>query len=312
MTVPIQPSFYADPAALAGLKKDARAQDPAALQEAARQFESLFTKMLLKSMREASESFGDSLFSSEQTQFYQGMFDDQLAVSLSQGKGLGLAEVLVRQLTQAGLAGPANTPDGERASDISHTAAVTRAGKHTVYSSLSAIASPAEFVQRMRPHAETAARALGVDPDALLAQAALETGWGKSVPCTANGDCSFNFFGIKAGSSWNGPTVAVPTLEFEDGVGVKRVERFRAYDSPAASFQDYAALIRNNSRYQAALGAGSDIAAFASALQSGGYATDPNYADKITRVAERVRELTDTSAFKSAAMRPSTHNGGSG
>ena len=126
----------------------------------------------------------------------------------------------------------------------------------------------------------------------MLAQAALETGWGKSVPCNAAGDCSYNLFGIKAGSSWPGATVNVPTLEFEDGVAVRKVDRFRAYESPADSFKDYARLIRNNPRYEAALNAGADVAGFASALQQGGYATDPNYANKITAVAREVQSMT--------------------
>jgi flagellar protein FlgJ len=156
----------------------------------------------------------------------------------------------------------------------------------------------------MRPHAEQAAREIGVDPDALLAQAALETGWGRSVPCNANGECSFNLFGIKAGSQWSGATVNVPTLEFESGIPVRKVERFRAYGSPADSFRDYAALIRDSSRYASARGAGDNVEAFASALQQGGYATDPNYAQKITAVADEVRARSD--ALKFAATMPST------
>src|SRR4029450_1945445 len=105
------------------------------------------------------------------------------------------------------------------------------------------------------------------------------------LPSTPNGECSFNLFGIKAGSDWSGATVNVPTLEFEEGVAVRKVERFRAYDSPADSFRDYAALIRDSSRYASARGAGDNVAAFASALQQGGYGTDPRYAQKITAVA---------------------------
>jgi flagellar protein FlgJ len=169
----------------------------------------------------------------------------------------------------------------------------------------SSIASSREdFVRQMLPHAEQAARELGVDANALVAQAALETGWGRSVPCNANGECSFNLFGIKAGSQWSGATVNVPTIEFEEGVAVRKVERFRAYASPAESFRDYAALIRNNPRYENALGAGSDVASFAAALQSGGYATDPKYADKITAVASRVRDMTNQNLFKSQATAP--------
>ncbi len=138
----------------------------------------------------------------------------------------------------------------------------------------------------------------------MLAQAALETGWGKSVPCNANGECSFNLFGIKAGSQWSGATVNVPTLEFQDGVAVRKVERFRAYGSPADSFRDYAALIGGNSRYANARGAGDNVEAFASALQQGGYATDPNYAQKIAAVADEVRARSDVLKF--AAAGPST------
>jgi flagellar protein FlgJ len=156
----------------------------------------------------------------------------------------------------------------------------------------------------MLPYAEQAARELGVDPHALLAQAALETGWGKSVPCTATGDCSFNLFGIKAGSQWSGATVNVPTLEFEAGIPVKKVERFRSYDSAAASFSDYAKLIGNNPRYENARGSGSDIASFAAALQEGGYATDPDYARKIVAVANEMRNVTGRTEFKIADTRP--------
>jgi flagellar protein FlgJ len=163
-----------------------------------------------------------------------------------------------------------------------------------------------DFISKLRPHAEQAARELGVDPNALLAQAALETGWGRSVPCNAQGDCSFNLFGIKAGSQWSGATVNVPTLEFEDGIPVRKVERFRAYDSPADSFRDYAALIRDSSRYASARGAGDNVEAFATALQQGGYATDPHYAQKIAAVASEVRARSD--ALKFAAAGPSTTN----
>lgn len=317
-TTPINPAFYADPAALTSLKRDAKAQDPAALKEAAKQFESLFTKMLLKSMREASESFGDSLFGSDQTEFYQGMFDDQLAVHLSQGKGLGLADMLVRQLTTQGTT--QGTGHGARGSGqtaessvgTSNTGANPIVPVPQVPGPVPIASSQEDFVRQMLPHAEQAARELGVDANALVAQAALETGWGRSVPCNSNGECSFNLFGIKAGSQWSGSTVNVPTLEFEDGVAVRRVERFRAYESPADSFKDYAALIRNNQRYENALGAGTDVGAFASALQRGGYATDPNYADKVTAVANRVRDMTQSVSLKSAALGPLQRYGDAG
>jgi flagellar protein FlgJ len=290
MTAPTNINFFADFSGLASLKNDAKTQAPTALKEAARQFESLFTQMLLKSMREANKSFGeDSLFGSDQADMYQDMFDDQIAMQMSKGKGLGLADMLVRQL-QGGVGATSQAQEAAAAPKAQAPAPVA--------------SSKDDFLRTMRPHAEKAAREIGVDPDALLAQAALETGWGRSVPCNAQGECSYNLFGIKAGSQWSGSTVNVPTLEFESGIPVRKVERFRAYDSPADSFRDYAALIRDSSRYASARGAGDNVAAFASALQQGGYATDPNYARKITAVADEVRARSD--ALKFAAAMPST------
>jgi peptidoglycan hydrolase FlgJ len=300
---PVNSAFYADPTALAALKRDAKAQTPEALKEAAKQFESLFTQMMLKSMRDATESFGDSMFRSDQTDFYQGMFDDQLALHLSKGKGLGLADMLIQQLRggimQPPVQGPEATQQSASAQPLSSFGTRQPASKE-------------DFVRSMWPHAQEAAQALGVEPHALLAQAALETGWGRSMPLASNGANSFNLFGIKAGASWNGSTVNVPTLEFEDGVAVRRVERFRAYASPADSFRDYAALLRNNSRYEDALGAGADVATFASALQQGGYATDPDYARKIVAVADQVRALTAGPDLKSASVQPLPTDGGEG
>ena len=180
-------TFYADPQALASLKQDAKVQDPSALKEAAKQFESLFTQMLLKNMREANKSFGDSMFGSDQADFYQGMFDDQMAVHLSQGKGLGLADMLIRQLTQAPAA---RLEAGGQGLELQKTEATLLSAPTASQQRISA--SKEDFIRTYLPHAEAAGRELGVDPHALLAQAALETGWGKSVPCNANGECSFN------------------------------------------------------------------------------------------------------------------------
>jgi flagellar protein FlgJ len=306
MTAPINNTFYADPQGLAALRADAKAQDPSALEAAAKQFESLFTQMLLKSMREATKSTSaDSMFGgSEQTEFYQGMFDDQMAMHLSQGRGLGLADMLVQQLSSSrmnktdalklNLSGAGLTGDGPgiALTPDSKTSAVPTTASTAHASPVSIAASKEDFVRTMWPHAQKAAAQIGVDPHALLAQAALETGWGKSVPCNAAGECSYNLFGIKAGSQWSGATVNTPTIEFESGVAVRKVERFRSYDSIEQSFKDYAGLIRNNSRYQDAVGTGSDVAAFAAALQDGGYATDPQYSNKLVAVASQVRSLT--------------------
>lgn len=282
MTAPINASF--DFAGLASLRNEAaKSEDVATLKAAAKQFESLFTQMMLKSMRDANRSFSEgSMFSSSQGDFYQDMFDDQISMELSKGKGLGLADVLVRQLAQSGLVKGA---DGAAVGQDA-TQNVSSAADHQPLAQ-----SKEDFVKMMWPHAQRAGQALGVDPSALVAQAALETGWGRAVP-NQSGGSSFNLFGIKAGSGWEGATANVPTLEFEDGVAVRKVERFRAYDSPADSFNDYARLIGNNPRYENARGAGGDVTTFASALQEGGYATDPNYAQKIVAVADEVRALT--------------------
>ncbi|HEY0685980.1 MAG TPA: flagellar assembly peptidoglycan hydrolase FlgJ [Steroidobacter sp.] len=309
MTAPINSSF--DFAALASLRTDAVSkQDAATLKEAAKQFESLFTQMMLKSMRDANRSFSEgSMLSSSQGDFYQDMFDDQIALELSKGKGLGLADVLVRQLTQAGMAqSPATTQDASNATFPAATKNVSNSADHQPLAQ-----SKEDFVRMMWPHAQRAGSALGVDPSALVAQAALETGWGRAVPTHSSGSSSFNLFGIKAGSSWEGATANVPTLEFEDGVAVRKVERFRAYTSPADSFNDYARLIGNNPRYENARGAGGDVATFASALQEGGYATDPNYARKIVAVADEVRALTNSSSvepLKFAALAPTYGDSG--
>lgn len=311
MTAPVNASF--DFAALASLRTDAaKTQDVATLKEAAKQFESLFTQMMLKSMRDANRAFSEgSMFSSSQGEFYQDMFDDQIALELSKGSGLGLADVLVRQLTQAGLVRSADptTAQGTTRTSLAAPAQNVSAADHQPLAK-----SKEDFVRMMWPHAQRAGDALGVDPSALVAQAALETGWGRAVPTHGSGSSSFNLFGIKAGSSWEGATANVPTLEFEDGVAVRKVERFRAYSSPADSFNDYARLIGTNPRYENARGAGGDVASFASALQDGGYATDPNYAQKIVAVAGEVRALsnepTSADSLKFAALSPTT--GGSG
>jgi peptidoglycan hydrolase FlgJ len=293
MSTPIKPTLLA-----AAGQTQTRTQEPktdvAELKETARQFESLLTKMMLKSMRDANKGFGDSLFGSSQQDMYQDMFDDQLALQLAGGRGLGLAELMVQQLARTTLREPAP------AAVTSQAAAATNVA---VLGSRQATAKES-FVHSLLPLAREAGQALGVDPHALLAQAALETGWGKSVPVTASGASSFNLFGIKAGSDWTGATVNVPTLEFDAGIPVRKVERFRAYESAQASFRDYAGLIGNNPRYAAAVDRGADVAAFASALQEGGYATDPAYAQKVTTVATEVRGIAAGESFKSAGNLP--------
>jgi flagellar protein FlgJ len=199
---------------------------------------------------------------------YRDMLDQQLAIEMSRGHGLGLADKVARQLGGEGSA-PARraglSARIERAPPLAQTAA--------------------EFVQQLLPHARDAARRLGVSAKAILAQAALETGWGKRLPGRHDGSTSWNLFGIKAGSGWRGDSVSVPTLEYDGDVARRMQARFRAYGSPAASFADYVALLAHDPRYAGALERGDDVGAFGRALQEAGYATDPDYGRKLEALA---------------------------
>ena len=157
------------------------------------------------------------------------------------------------------------------------------------------------FARDVWPHAERVAKKLGVAPEGVLAQAALETGWGRHVMPRGDGKSSLNLFGIKAGHGWSGDRVAKRTLEFDGGVARTEVAAFRAYDDVAATFDDYARLMVENPRYSEVSGHGSNVDRFASALQASGYATDPNYANKISRVAS-----SDTMARVLASLKNST------
>jgi len=263
---------------LAALRRDARADDPAALREVARQFESIFTKMMLDSMRAAS--FGDPMFGSDQADMYQGMMDDQLAIEMSQGKGMGLADMLIKQLSHGAVTSPG----------LEKSLPVTDQAKQ-------------EFIEKMLPQASAAGRELGVDPRAIIAQAALETGWGTSQPADASGT-SHNLFGVKAGANWQGASVASGTSEYESGVATDQIASFRAYASEKDSVNDYVSLLRDNPRYAAALNTGGDVRAFATALQKGGYATDPHYANKLTAIHQAVVEQLDSRQPIAASLKP--------
>jgi len=290
----------ADPRSLEGLKRDAAAGDrsPETLRAVAQQFEGVFARMLIKSMRETS--FGDGLMDSEQSDFYRDMFDQQLSVELAKGRGLGLADMLMRQLS--GIDGqPAASTDAT-------TGATTTAAPVTTTSDASwPPATREDFVRQVWPHAQAAAQRLGVDPATIVSHAALETGWGRSLPRGADGEPSFNLFGIKAGGGWKGAAVNASTLEYSQGVAANTVQPFRAYDSIAAGLADYANVLGSNPRYAAARNTGGDVAAFASALQRGGYATDPSYATKLQAVAAQVTALLGGGdSLKTAAARPIT------
>jgi peptidoglycan hydrolase FlgJ len=273
--------------------------DPKALREVARQFESIFTKMMLEGMRNAS--FGDPMFGSDQADMYQGMMDDQMAVQLSSGRGIGLADMLFRQLSH-GRAGAQAAFDASNAPISPARDGRVAAGSAEAEGVPVTDAQRRRFVEHMLPYARAAAEHLGVDERSLIAQAALETGWGTSQPADTSGS-SLNYFGIKAGANWRGDRVDSDTTEFSNGVAGTERAQFRAYGSVAENLSDYVRLIGNSPRYAEALNTGTDVRAFATALQRGGYATDPRYADKIVAVAAEIASL-DVKSFKSAGDTP--------
>ncbi len=267
------------------LKLDARQSSPEALKQAAQQFEAVFMNMLMKSMREATPQ--DGMFDSEQTRMYTSMLDQQLTQRMA-SRGIGLADVMVRQLSVA-LAVPADgaeavpdAPPAARGLPLNPADPVQPAAAAAVR--VDAPAHVEAFVQKLLPHAQAASASTGIPARFMLGQAALETGWGKAEIRGADGQNSHNLFGIKAGAGWKGRTVDVVTTEYVNGTPQKQVERFRAYASYADSFRDYASLLQNNARYQNVIAQGQDAAGFAQGLQQAGYATDPNYAQKLMSV----------------------------
>lgn len=277
---------YTDFSSLTALRKDARKDPQASLRKIAHQFESLYIKMMLKSMRDAS--MGDPLFDSNTSKVYRDMFDNQLAIDMSDHGGIGLADMLVKQLQRY-------VPHDAKHSAAQH-AAIQRV---PVMSQQTPVAgseddripvqfeSQGQFIEKIWPLAEKAGKELNVPPQAILAQAALESGWGKHINKSPEGVSSYNLFNIKADAGWKGPKVVVDTLEFEHGVAKRQKAAFRAYTSYADCFRDYVKFLKSNPRYSEALQTGSNAEKFARNLHLSGYATDPAYADKLMDIMQR-------------------------
>lgn len=328
MTIPVDTGpighvsadVYTDFAGLTALKKSARSNDPDALRQVAKQYESLFARMMIKSMRDAVGK--DPMFGSDQEQSYQEMYDDQLSIELTKGKGLGLADMLVKQMQKLAGGTKTGTAQGVRSTNEAGLRMFKETGSAAQGTTAPAVSSPASsetqanFISDLWPAAQEAGQQLGVDPRNLIAQAALETNWGTKVPRDSSGRSSNNLFGMKTGSQWTGASVAARTQEYlphasSDGDGqndaaISTTAQFRAYGSPAQSFRDYVALLRNSPRYAAALNTGSNVHAFATALQRGGYATDPDYASKVSSIARSINPQLATlePSLKSASARP--------
>lgn len=351
------------------------------IRKVAQEFESLFMNEMLKAMRSANAAFGEGNFmNSNESKTYQDMHDQQLAVTLSkEGRGIGLADVLVRQMSKikqpssrpnpfaqveqpaaasaeskadkvassegfrddvallnrrrlavpgkladrllAGivpsaaegktLAGndwipaQASAAPKDRGLSLGNSDALTgrRIAQPPLAPGKAAFSSPQEFVATMLPMAEAAAEKIGVDPRYLVAQAALETGWGKSIIRTRDGESSHNLFGIKSHGSWEGESARVLTTEYKGGKAVKEAASFRAYDSYAQSFDDYVSFLQNNGRYEKALNVTENPERFVKELQQAGYATDPQYARKISQIARKMQTYQAVAAADSGTTR---------
>ena len=291
-------SVYTDFNGLAKLKNEAKNKTADSIKEVAKQFESVFVGMMLKSMRQAK--LADGIFDSSQSDFYRDMYDQQLSVHLAGERGIGLAEMIEKQLSPK----PSVAVDREQKIADYERQLLIRApqkkstnkaelvdGINKEIASLpiaskvdSGISSVTKFVNKLRPYAQQAAKKLGVDANLLLAQAALETGWGKSVIKSAKGNSSHNLFNIKADKSWLGNKTKVSTLEFHDGVAKKEMAGFRSYGSYQESFDDYVNFIKTNPRYKVALQMTQKPERYMHELQQAGYATDPHYADKVMKI----------------------------
>lgn len=335
---------YNDVNALQSLKYQSDSDREGALDSAAKHFESIFVSMMVKSMRDANKVFSEgNMLQSSETEFYQQMFDSQLSVSLSTGRGIGLADVIKRQMSKEpgvptvdipaqGLALHGRHRVNVEGSELSgqsfsleNYARLPFVSEKKITELEDAVVSiddliaqlpddvqsqassendlkdvsnlvpekfdtPQEFIEELYPFAKEVENKTGIDARLMLAQSALETGWGKHPILKQDGSPSFNLFGIKANAAWQGDATNITTTEFRGGIAMKEQASFRAYASYASSFDDYATFLQSNSRYQEALSVSDQPKAFAKELQSAGYATDPNYAEKIGSIVDRYFE----------------------
>ena len=293
--------FIFDPKSTADVRAKLKQDPQAGLKQAAQQFEGMLLQMMLKSMRDATPQEG--LLDNDQTRFFTSIMDQQLAQNLSAQGKLGFAKLIEQhlgrtlpgkssetldvslenlqkaylELQSANSAAGANSGGGKKisAQEVAAGAAVTGVSTGPTGSN--------DFVNKIWPYAVDSSRTLGIPPQFLVAHAALETGWGKREIRSPDGTATYNLFGVKAGKSWQGRSVEVATTEYVNGVAQNSYEKFRVYGSYAESFRDYVGLLRSNPRFSGVLGQ-QDGTQFARTLQQSGYATDPLYADKLSRI----------------------------
>jgi flagellar protein FlgJ len=342
------------------------------IRKVAQEFESLFLNQMMKAMRSANEVFAEGNFlNSNEGKTYQDMHDQQLSLTLSQNQGIGLGDVLARQLSKSGTPPTRTNPFAQVAANPAAAAStVAESGaprddsalinrrrlslpstfSHRIQAGIApaagmaqtptagadwvaaksfaapkdqslsvdgrewvaagaasqpaktAFSSVEDFVTTMLPMAEQAAQKIGVDARYLVAQAALETGWGKSIIKQGDGSSSHNLFGIKA-HGWQGESAKVMTTEYRAGQAVKESASFRAYDSYQQSFNDYVNFLQGNGRYEKALTSTDNPEQFARELQKAGYATDPQYARKISQIARKMQTYQTVAAADGATQR---------
>ncbi|RTR39327.1 flagellar assembly peptidoglycan hydrolase FlgJ [Shewanella canadensis] len=318
-------SHFLDIGGLDSLRSKAQKDDKGALKEVAQQFEGIFVQMLMKSMRDANAVFeSDSPMNSQYTKFYEQMHDQQMSVNLSDKGMLGLADLMVQQLSpETSKVTPASVLRGNQQGSMAQGMVMSRAVKpeasqiktpadsqlvdakpnsplesiltgKTLPSEVTkagmTFSGPEDFVAKLYPHAEKAAATLGTKPEVLIAQSALETGWGQKMVKRAGGDSSNNLFNIKADKRWQGSKAMVSTLEFEQGVAVQQKADFRVYDDIKQSFDDFVSFVSEGPRYQEAMKKAASPNEFIRALQDAGYATDPQYADKVIKVMKSISQ----------------------
>lgn len=275
--------------------------DGQTMQQVAAQFEALFTTMMLKSMRQAS--LAEGIFDSNHGKMYREMADQQLAMDLSKRGGLGLQDVIIRQLggevrSDIPVGGQSYSFDTvtvrqdlrrivkeiHESADKSLEESVDAVDSSRLNAMPQRFRSPEDFVEQLWPLAQKAADKLGTTADVILSQAALETGWGRYVLKDNEGQSSFNLFNIKADSRWDGDFVAKNALEYRNGKPVTEQSRFRSYDDYQQSFDDYVSFLQSQPRYKDALRHVGRPETFVEKLHEAGYATDPQYANKIKRI----------------------------
>ncbi|WP_133128881.1 flagellar assembly peptidoglycan hydrolase FlgJ [Legionella nagasakiensis] len=280
------PGLYTNIQGLEALRHKYKNNPDMAQKEVAEQFESLLLQMLIKSMRDSNKEFASGLMSSEEGSFYEDLFDKQLALVMSKS-GIGLAKNIENYLSKTQGSTQIKTEEEENLQKV-----IPKPFRQMMQNSQTTELTPVksqfdsavDFIKSLWSDAKAAAQLLNSDPRFLLAQAALETNWGKNILAHKNGRTTHNLFNIKADKSWQDNMTSLETIEQQDGVLVKETSKFRAYDSFRESFLDYVNFLKHNERYRDALKVASNPEQFAQSLQNAHYATDERYAEKIMEI----------------------------